>query len=43
MAKKMATLVSAEALLEDVRAVARPAAQRELDEIRAFAKVGPMG
>jgi|AntAceMinimDraft_5_1070358.scaffolds.fasta_scaffold78662_1 hypothetical protein len=38
MAKKMATLERAEELLEDIRARARPAAVRELDEIRAFAK-----
>ena len=38
MAKKMATLDRAEALLEDIRAKARPAAERELEEILAFAK-----
>ena len=37
MAKKMATLDRAESLLEDIRAKARPAAERELEEIRAFA------
>jgi oligopeptidase A len=37
MAKKMATLASAESLLEDIRSRARPAAERELEEIRAFA------
>lgn len=38
MAKKMATLERAEELLEDIRSRARPAAERELAEIRAFAK-----
>ena len=33
-----ATLDRAEELLEDIRSKARPAAERELDEIRAFAK-----
>ena len=37
MAKKMATLETAESLLEDIRAKAKPAAERELEEIRAFA------
>jgi oligopeptidase A len=37
MAKKMATLATAESLLEDIRAKAKPAAERELEEIRAFA------
>ena len=37
MAKKMATLESAEELLENIRATSRPAAERELEEIRAFA------
>ena len=37
MAKKMATLETAESLLEDIRAKSRPAAERELEEIRAFA------
>lgn len=37
MAKKMATLDRAESLLEDIRAKARPAAERELEEIRSFA------
>ena len=34
MAKKMATLESAESLLEDIRSRARAAAERELEEIR---------
>ena len=38
MARKMATLERAEELLEDIRSRARPAAERELEEIRAFAK-----
>jgi oligopeptidase A len=37
MAKKMATLATAESLLEDIRAKSFPAAERELEEIRAFA------
>ena len=37
MAKKMATLDRAESLLEDICAKARPAAERELEEIRSFA------
>ena len=38
MATKMATLVSAEALLEDIRVKSKPAAERELAAIQAFAK-----
>ena len=38
MAKKMATLDRAEELLEDIRSKARPAAEREMEEICAFAK-----
>lgn len=38
MAKKMATLTSAESLLEDIRAKSKPAAVRELAAIREFAK-----
>ena len=38
MARKMATLERAEELLEDIRSRARGAAEKELKEVRAFAK-----